>query len=536
MHNTKIFYIISIFLAATVFTCLSPACRQRGQAALSPALSPADTCTGHHTWYNKLFHPDDYVRACYRYGRQLREQGDCGCSTDYVAAMQVFLDGTRAEYLCRPVKNPLLTDHATLGRIYSNMGTMCHLEGSFPLAYDMYKHCAEQFLLAGDSTMYYYALNATALQQAEQNLFHEALSMLDSISANCSDANVIAKTWETKSILYVRKEQYDSALFAVNKLMSYGDCNTITYMIKAQCFSFTHRHDSAVYYAKIVAQKSQSLGEKNNSYYILANEDSTISLDTRQQIHADRADIHKQIEIRQGNLSHAVALLQQEQDDKPHYIRLILFVAALLLLSSLSYYAKIRIRNHKRLVFEDIAIEERRMRDDIKEKEDKLLSQTKQEKQRQETLQKQQAMLMQENESIQKKSEAIIRNYNNMRKQILKEAETVCDAIRGSEDWQKEISWNDYDKLHEKVNKYFFLLADKLHTKHNLDEKEFRLCVLMLLGGFSNKQIAEILIYSTSGIGTFKYRLSQKFGVQTKDMREYLLNLIVLGAFSKAES
>ncbi len=400
----------------------------------------------------------------------------------------------------------------------------------------MYEHCADQFILSGDSTMYYYALNAAALQLAEQKLREETVFLLDTINANCSNVNVIAKTWETKSILYVRMEQYDSALYAVNKLLTYGDCNTMTYMIKAQCFSFTHRHDSAVYYAKIVAQKSHSLGEKNNSYYILANEDSTISMYTRQQIHADRADIHKQIEIRQGNLSHAVALLQQEQDDKPHYIRLILFVAALLLLSSLSYYAKIRIRNHKRQAFEDIAIEEQRMNDDIREKEDRLLSRTKQEKQRQDTLLKQQAMLMQENESIQKKSEAIIRNYNNMRKQILKEAETVCDAIRGSEDWQKEISWNDYDKLHEKVNKYFFLLADKLHTKHNLDEKEFRLCVLMLLGGFSNKQIAEILIYSTSGIGTFKYRLSQKFGVQTKDMREYLLNLIVLGAFSKAES
>ncbi|MBQ9338932.1 MAG: hypothetical protein IJS13_01215, partial [Paludibacteraceae bacterium] len=130
--------------------CEADSLRSEGQcyddsARLANAYSaPGNLC-------GRLFRPDDYVRACYRYGRQLREQGDCGCSTDYVAAMQTFISGTHAQYLCRPVPNPLFSDHATLARIYSNMGAMCHLVDSFQLSYCMYEKCSEQFKRANDN-------------------------------------------------------------------------------------------------------------------------------------------------------------------------------------------------------------------------------------------------------------------------------------------------------------------------------------------------------------------------------------------------
>ena len=256
----------------------------------------------------------------------------------------------------------------------------------------------------------------------------------------------------------------------------------------------------------------------------MANEDSTISLDTRQQIHADRADIHKQIEIRQGNLSHAVALLQQEQDDKPHYIRLILFVTALLLLSSLSYYAKIRIRNYKRQVFEDIAIEERRMRDDIKEKEDKLLSQTKQEKQRQETLQKQQAMLMQENSKIAEETISLRQQQEALFDMRIKKLEGNCHTLSLSHNMLNDLHWKNSEELYETVNTLFCQLANKLKAIGSLNEKEIRLCILVLIGNMKDKEIADILCYSDKTIRGTKRKVAIKLGTTSAGLRNFLLN------------
>lgn len=93
----------------------------------------------------RYVYPDDYTKACYHYGRVLRERGD------YVGAMQTFIDGAHTQYLFRPVVNPLFSDHSTLARIYSNMGSMCHLVDSFQLAHDMYELSAMHFYKACDS-------------------------------------------------------------------------------------------------------------------------------------------------------------------------------------------------------------------------------------------------------------------------------------------------------------------------------------------------------------------------------------------------
>ena len=130
----------------------------------SLALANAYTTLGH--W--RLIYPDDYARSCYYYGRMLRNRND------QVAAMQAFICGMHAPYVQRFIPLPHFTDYHILGRIYSNMGTMCHLVDEFELAYLMYENSSAQFCHAGDTTMYYYARNAMALQLAEQNKHIEA--------------------------------------------------------------------------------------------------------------------------------------------------------------------------------------------------------------------------------------------------------------------------------------------------------------------------------------------------------------------------
>ncbi|MBQ7530584.1 MAG: hypothetical protein IJT12_02630, partial [Paludibacteraceae bacterium] len=60
-----------------------------------------------------------YARACYYYGYLLRQHGN------QVAAMQAFIASTHAPYIQRVIPLPWFSNYHILGRIYSNMGTMC---------------------------------------------------------------------------------------------------------------------------------------------------------------------------------------------------------------------------------------------------------------------------------------------------------------------------------------------------------------------------------------------------------------------------
>ena len=93
---------------------------------------------------------DEYAHACYHYGRLLRDKDNP------VAAMQCFINATHSR----------THDYHILGRVYSNMGTLCHLAEEYPLSYDMYERCSEMFLRNGDSLLYYYGLNEMAFIRA----------------------------------------------------------------------------------------------------------------------------------------------------------------------------------------------------------------------------------------------------------------------------------------------------------------------------------------------------------------------------------
>lgn len=175
----------------------------------------------------RLVYPDDYARACYYYGRLLRNHGD------QTAAMQAFISGTHAPHVQRVLPLPWFSDYHILGRIYSNMGTMCHLVGEFELGYHMYELSAMAFHKANNSTAYYYALNSMALELAMQKLHDETLSLLDSIEQECTDAEVQTKLWETKTILYRNIAQYDSAIFAAKELYSNGYVAATGYVAEA---------------------------------------------------------------------------------------------------------------------------------------------------------------------------------------------------------------------------------------------------------------------------------------------------------------
>lgn len=479
--------------------------------------------------HHRLLHPNDYARACYYYGRLLRSNGNQS------AAMQAFIDGTQAEYLFRPIPNPSFSDYAIMGRIYSNMGTLCHLADSFQLSYQMYEQCATRFAGTNDTTMYYYALNAMAYELAEQQQKDEAFSLLFTIEQECTDKDVLTKLYETRAEAYMKVEQYDSTIYCVNELHKKDYHYSIGYSLKAQAFWELNQMDSALHYAKIVMSLPDATDfEKANMLYILAYNDPSTRKEDALTISEKKHDLEMQIiSPQKQQLALAINLLKNSFNRTRYYINLLLVLFIIGSLTATIWYATHRISEKKRKAYTEIAQEK-----------EILIETTEREQQKQAKLQQQQLQLQAEilniqlhiadSEQKQRELHSKITEYNRLRSEQIKnltaQIEHNCNAIRHSHDWQKEIHWENFDELCNFINKHFALFADKLKATELLDEKEIRLCILVLLDfSFSNNEQADTIIYSRSGFGKFKYRLTQKLGTTAKDLREFLLKMIVLG-------
>ena len=139
--------------------------------------------------------PDEFAHSCYHYGRLLRKKDNP------VEAMQAFLAATHSR----------TRDYHILGRVYSNMGDICHLAGEFDLAYDMYEKSSEMYLRNGDTLLYYYDINNMAFALAEQGNILNTNLLLDPIQ-KFNDQAIISKSLETRALLYLRCEEYEKAI------------------------------------------------------------------------------------------------------------------------------------------------------------------------------------------------------------------------------------------------------------------------------------------------------------------------------------
>ena len=168
-----------------------------------------------------------YSHACYHYGKLLRAKDDP------VAAMQVFIDATHSH----------TRDYHILGRVYSNMGSICHLGGEYQLSYDMFEKSANMFLRNGDTLSYYYGLNEMAFELAEQGKKEETVRLINDITTNCNDKFVHRKTTETKALLYRNIGLYDSVVSEINCFIK--EINPIRTMCRAES-------NKIVYYVQLL--------------------------------------------------------------------------------------------------------------------------------------------------------------------------------------------------------------------------------------------------------------------------------------------
>ncbi len=396
--------------------------------------------------------------------------------------MQCFINATHSR----------THDYHILGRVYSNMGTLCHLAEEYPLSYDMYERCSEMFLRNRDSLLYYYGLNEMAFIRAEQGDKEKTLFLLDDITRKCSENQVLNAVWGTKAIMYKNVERYDSAIYFANKIKRYEAYKSLYHIIKAQSFSRLGITDSAIAYANLVlSDPLSSYQNKFNALYIISHKDSTLTKDSIRNIASRREDIrYYEYEPNKEKLTKAVQLLEQDLHRKPD-MRWLYAVIVTVGVIGLSLFVYIR----------------------RKRKQHQLLTQQINE-------------LEGLNEAAKQNHERMVQEHNAYTENIEEQIENQCAVLRQSSTFRKDVSWKDFDKMCSVINNQLFFLANKLKQLDVLSEKEIRLCILIVID-FSYKEIAEILPYSLSGLGKFKYSTAKKLSSDTKNMRRMLIKIAI---------
>lgn len=422
----------------------------------------AQTYNTFQAW--RAFYTDEYAHACYHYGKLLRAK------EDPVSAMQVFIDATHSR----------THDYHILGRVYSNMGSICHIAGEFLLSYDMYEQSANMFLMDGDSIRYYYALNDMAFELAERGQRDSVFALIDQIEKGCTHRHVLLKTNETRSVACKKAAQYDSVLYYTSCIFTDNFREPEILLLRAQAYSFLGEKDSAIFYANMIVEQSNSLYHVNNALYILTNDTQTKDVEPIRRTAADRSDTQLVLSQRQGKLSQAVQLLEQDLNRKPDLKWLYAIITTIFIIGIVVYfYRKYQHRRHS------------------------LLSQ---------------------------KVEALSVAYSEIQSNKIVNIEHVSEMLRTSSDFTRELCWRDFNKMCVIADNHFYLLTTKLKQKQVLNEQEIRLCILILID-YNNIQIAKILSYAVSGVGKFKYRVAKKLGTDSKNLRKYLLYMAIDEAF-----
>ena len=411
-----------------------------------------------------------YAHSCYHYGKLLRAK------EHPAEAMQALINATHSR----------TRDYHILGRVYSNMGSICHLAGEFQLSYDMYEKSADMFLQNGDTLAYYYGLNDMAYELAEQGNREETLALLNRISVDCNDNNALSWNNLIKAELYKNLKQYDSALYYANTLDYNTYYESTKLIIRMQSYLMMSSQDSAVYYAKQVLSISTDLFDRNNALYVLTNEDESQEKSDIRRTASERSDIQRLLEIRQGKLSQAVQLLEQNLAKTPDWQWLYTMIATIIVIGSCLLLYIHRKRNQHKLLSQQV---------------DDLTSRT---------------------IAMQVKNEELSQSYSNNYNQIKEDIDHKCALLQDSGKIKKTLAWKNYHTMCTIVDKQFYLLASKLQSKQLLNETEIRLCILTLLDcGYD--QMAELLYRSPSSMGTLKIRVAKKLGTTSKNLRLYLI-------------
>ena len=99
----------------------------------------------------------------------------------------------------------------------------------------------------------------------------------------------------------------------------------------------------------------------------------------------------------------------------------------------------------------------------------------------------------------------------------------ACELLRHHADLRTELQWRDYAAMCAICDERLMGIVSKLQARQ-LNEREIRICLPVLIG-LSYSQTAELLNRAESGIGKDKYTIAKKLGVNTKQLRQCLIQM-----------
>jgi hypothetical protein len=217
--------------------------------------------------------------------------------------------------------------------------------------------------------------------------------------------------------------------------------------------------------------------------------DSTLTKEEALSLNSKREDVRfMEYEPVKEKLTQAVLLLQQDLSRKPDLTWLWTLLATLIVVGIfLSIY--IQKQKSKRQLYSQQV-------EDLQHKQD-LLSEQNLQLEQQYTLRQEKAM---------------------------KEMEEFCHSIT-TDNIHKTLSWKNFDQMCNIVNQRMFCLVDKLKSRGITSEPELRLCVLVAMGRFNNKEMASFVPYGYDSLKTTKSTIANRLGVSGRKMRDFLLHL-----------
>lgn len=133
--------------------------------------------------------------------------------------------------------------------------------------------------------------------------------------------------------------------------------------------------------------------------------------------------------------------------------------------------------------------------------------------------------LVQESVVIKAQTEQLLLRQQENRSLRMQQLESNLSAIQHSKDILRTIYWSENEKMKEFFNQNFFQIDAKLCARQQLNEKERSLCLLVFIGSFSDKQLADILFYSDKSIRAVKRKVANKLGTTSAKLRLFLINL-----------
>ena len=480
-------WIVSVVIA-TLFVACSPQRRQQAEMTVRTA----DSLRAAGQYYNdsaalaeavsalrplRFFRRNSYAHACYHYGRLLID------ANSPVIAMEQLL---RAEQYAG-------TDYILRGRILTNIAYICQLEERWPLAYDIYQESGNCFLQGEDTIAYYIALHSMAKMSAYIPSYDSTFVLIDSIRSNCPDSLIRIQAFVPAMQYYIRHKDYELAIQYADTLIKYKTLYSFACLTKAQAYHYLNQKDSACWYAEQVIAVDPILLNLRNAYYILVNDDVNADKELIKQRASTRADIQREMQHRQAELTRAVDYyLQQQQISKRRKIALFIGFFVLLGLLSAVLVLYSRRKKHKKDII---------------------------------SLHKKNRTLQLSNQDLQQTNMHLQSEQAEQYRQILSDIESTCQTLLANPNWMKVMQWDDYKSLCRNINVRFYRLEERLQAINSMKEQEVRLCVLVLMN-LSHKEIAGILHCSHTSIGRFKENTAQKLGVHGGELRMRLLELL----------